>query len=368
MKSAITRLMLVTLLAAALLYFEATHAYAATLYYDNIAGSGDSHWETLGNWWQDPGHVTLAPSLPSNGDLVYIDGSGVLAQLLGSPLSLAQIIVGQYSGGSGAELYGVIGDAIFNGHSYNQGNIIGNAIFGQYSYNGSNGAVTGDAAFSGETYNQGIVGGSATFDDVSYNGSGGTVGGDASFTGHTYNEGGVAGSGMFTDTSYNGSGGTVGGDATFTDHTYNEGHVMGAAFLSGQAYNGSAGMIDASGIAGTLQGVVVSAEPAPEPVRAVATVSAFRPVGSSIVRRQANLAAVAAAASGVTGAERGEAAFEPSAPVAQAASLDSSVRVSTAEALAFVQRYQQIAKILETLAKFVRAPIFGQNGHGLSMQ
>ena len=46
MKIAFTRLMLVTSLVSSLIYFEGTHTYAATLYYDNNAGSGDSHWET----------------------------------------------------------------------------------------------------------------------------------------------------------------------------------------------------------------------------------------------------------------------------------------------------------------------------------
>jgi hypothetical protein len=133
----------------------------------------------------------------------------------------------------------------FNGSYNNPSGVLGTAIFNATSTN--QGAVT-TGTFNNSSSNQGTVT-TGTFNASSTNAVGGTVT-NATFNNSSVNLGTLVNA-IFNGTSYNNAtttgnatfaagtrnSGTVGGNATFATSTRNEGIVLGTATFSGNSYN-----------------------------------------------------------------------------------------------------------------------------------
>ena len=275
------------LLAAGFLFFHASSAQAATLYYN--AGT-DNDWNTPGNWWTNPGFSSPAPGIPAASDDVIISAnvnsnSGPAASVNTMRVNGANTDMGIYITVANGAIFNdtstnrggtVIGDLTFNNTSFNDSIVVGNPTFNDSSYNDFY-AITGNPTFNGSSVNWGAITGNPTFNGSSRNGSV-TVTGNATFNGSSYNYGGtIAGNATFTyaangsitltgnqtwgtvtgiakDASGNpitayifddssSNNGTVAGSAAFNDFSRNGGTVAGDAAFNDSSRNDGSGTV-----------------------------------------------------------------------------------------------------------------------------
>ncbi|MFM7795516.1 MAG: hypothetical protein ACKO7N_02005, partial [Candidatus Nitrosotenuis sp.] len=126
----------------------------------------------LSNWYADEALTVPASNLPTSSDDIVI-----LSQMdLGPPLTVNNCTL--VEGASISPYLTVLGVAIHNGNSYNEG-MTGNAIFNDTSFTQSPTIITGDVTFNNGSFNLGTITGNATFNDNSINY--GAVTGDATF-------------------------------------------------------------------------------------------------------------------------------------------------------------------------------------------
>jgi hypothetical protein len=253
----------------------------------------DDNWETLtGNWWTDAGHTIQALSLPGSTDAVITVGASGTGPSVDLDTWIEPAMIDASATGitfsSSAQnslSSGITGDATFFGSASNGANIIGNAIFNDLSTNdgevsgyakymyahagtitiandswwggGTSGSNIGDDdlgivswIFNGNSFNDGAdIDGDATFNDSSYNS--GVITSDATFTsasGGTLTLSGSQAWGevqgiardidgnqilnyIFNDNSYTTGSGTINGNAVFNNNSIDSSTITGIPSL-----------------------------------------------------------------------------------------------------------------------------------------
>jgi len=212
---------------------------SSVLYFYSIS---DTNWGTVGNWYTDYNHTTLAGRIPSSNDAAIIIGTvspNINLTSWVTPIYInAQLDTGLVFTGNGKTSSAtIVGNVTFQSGTKNNGNITGNVTFND-SYNNTSGVIIGDVSFvstsAKKSYNNGTINGNVTFNSLScfsFTTTNGVVNGNVIMSGAT-------GTTTFTTScSWGTASGTVKGkegqtitDFIFTGSSaYNNGTVPGNA-------------------------------------------------------------------------------------------------------------------------------------------
>jgi len=167
---------------------------------------------------------------PSGGVFTLNGGREYAGEVRGTAYgSDGQMITSYVFNDSSQNIGTINGNATFNDVSDNYLGIInGNATFNDNTYNNAKATVVGNASFNGASYNEGIIDGNATFDTTWYSGTTAPSGGIFTINGNNFWSGDVTGTVYGSDdqaiTSY-----------VFNDSSQNAGIINGSVVFDSTA-------------------------------------------------------------------------------------------------------------------------------------